>query len=334
MIDESELSGLEPSKLDSSSVEAPPIPGSTQNLISEDEVTDNGSVLVIILQCETKPCDKNIKNLLWVFSDPYFTVQVCAVDPPTGPPPSKVLNPIHFRENHFMRKALDYAAEGPYVPSEEGSLQPQRWWSELPCLIIKDSSISHVTPMGTLHPHNSNGSDRDIGGMKRRVKTALQKANEADLFFLCKWNDACSKYVDVAGGANLHRGTSLKWSLQPTATQAIMYRPASRDYIRSAISASVIPLGDFLNLHIAEAKLMATVFVPNIIDYDIELATSNDDYLKANECQPLTALSTQTTTTTATYVWLVLVIIVMILLAWFVIQSGLVGVGYTNSVGI
>jgi hypothetical protein len=291
----------------------------------EEEANDNGSVLVIILQCETKPCDKNIKNLLWVFSDPYFIVQVCAVDPPTGPPPSKILGAAHFKENHFMRKALDYASEGPYAPNAEGVLEPQRWWTDLPCLIVKDSSISHITPMGTIDVATG---EREIGGMKRRIKTALEKAVDADLFFLCKWNDACSKFVDVAGGANLLRGTSLKWSLQPTATQAIMYRPQSRDYIRSTVGPSVVPLGDFLNLHIAEAKLKATVFVPNIIDYDIELATSNEDYLKANECQPLSALSEQTTPSNATYIWLVIIIIVMILLAWFVIQSDIVSAGY------
>jgi hypothetical protein len=94
------------------------------------------------------------------------------------------------------------------------------------------------------------------------------------------------------------------------------------------VGPSVVPLGDFLNLHIAEAKLKATVFVPNIIDYDIELATSNEDYLKANECQPLSALSEQTTPSNATYIWLVIIIIVMILLAWFVIQSDIVSAGY------
>ena len=157
--------------------------------------------------------------------------------------------------------------------------------------------------------------------MKTRIKTALEKAVTADLFFLCKWNDACSKYVDIAGAGSIKGGSSLKWSLQPTATQAIMYTPSARDYLKTTLPTSVVPMGDFLNLHIAEGKLKATVYVPNIIDYDISLATSNEDYAKANECAPVAATSTDTASETTVYVWVAIIIIVMIALAWFLVQS-------------
>ena len=345
----------------------------SKNILPDNNIDvedDNASVLVIILQCETKPCDKNIINLKWIFSDPYFTVQVCSVDFPTNIPTIKTLTPQQYVENYFMKKALTYAAEGPYIPNTVGKLEPQFWWSKNPVIIVKDSSISNITSTGKLNSLKLNNKlsnklnsnklsneklsddkiedtlldnkevenklfdnkevennsdtfddidDEIIGGMKRRIKLALERANEADLFFLCKWNDACNKYTDVEGGNNVNYGSSLKWSVQPTATQAIMYTATARDYIRDHLSKSIIPLGDTLNINIAKGDLLATVFVPNIIDFDIELATSNEDYNKLNECAPVPSTS-QSNNNAASLIWFAVVLLLMILVAWALVQ--------------
>ena len=89
------------------------------------EESDNGSILVIILQCETRPCNKNIYHLKWVFSDPYFTVHVCAVDPPSNIQTNNLLTEEEYIENYYMRKALNYAAEGPYIANNQQILEPQ-----------------------------------------------------------------------------------------------------------------------------------------------------------------------------------------------------------------
>ncbi len=283
---------------------------------------DNGSVLVIILQCETKSSDPNIINLKWAFSDPYFTVQVCSVDIPTEIPQIKTLSTTQYIENYIMREALIYASEGPYIPQTTSSkiLEPQSWWNKTPVIIIKDSSVSNIAPMSqTLNKHPQNIMDEITGGMKRRIKTALEKASQADLFFLCKWQDACDKYTDVEGGNSIDHGSNLKWSTRPTATQAIMYTPKARDMIHDILTTSVISLSDILNLNILKGALSATVFVPNIIDFDIELATSNTDYNKLNECAPIQT-TTDTSTTNGSAVWFCLVIIIMVLVAWFLIQ--------------
>lgn len=284
-----------------------------------DDSSDDASVLVIILQSETKPCDENIANLKWVFSDPYFTVQVCAVDPPTNIPVSKTLTEAQYMENYCMRKALTYAAEGPYVPKKFGSqssnlygtLEPQYWWSKIPVIIVKDSSISNVVP---------SLDNKVMGGMKKRIKVALEKATQADLFFLCKWHDTCNKHIDIEG--NIDHGSKLKWSVQPTATQAIMYTPSARNYVRTALLTSNMTLSDLLNTNISQAKLLATVFVPNIIDFDIDLATSNDDYAKLNECAPVPT-TTENSTNIAPLIWFIVLIIIIIFVAWMVIQLNL-----------
>lgn len=285
----------------------------------DDRDQENASVLVIILQCETKPCDNNIANLKWVFSNPYFTVQVCAVDHPPNIPISKVLSQAQYLENYCMRKALTYAAEGPYVIDSNGMVEPHFWWSKIPCIIVKDSSVSNITPIGNTKFDHGAIEDNIIGGMKRRIQVALDRAQQADLFFLCKWNDACNKYVDVNSVNSLDHGSTLKWSVQPTSTQAIMYTPSSRDYIKEALISSTITLSDLLNSNISQGRLLATVFVPNIIDFDIDLATSNEDYAKLSECAPITTTTTQSSTT-ASYIWLAIIIFLVILVAWALIQ--------------
>lgn len=295
-----------------------------QDKIIDDQEDDNASVLVIILQCETKSCDANIINLKWVFSDPYFTVQVCAVDPPPNIPTSKTLTNAQYMENYCMLKALTYAAECPYLANSQGTLEPQFWWSTIPVIIVKDSSVTNITPSGITDEENpDNPEDEIIGGMKRRIAVALDKARQADLFFLCKWHDTCNKYVDVEGVGSIDHGSTLKWSVQPTATQAIMYTPSSRDYIRESLVTATVPLSDLLNTNISKGNLLATVFVPNIIDFDIYLATSNDDYNKLNECAPVK--TTQSSTNVASFLWfavIVILVILVILVAWALIQLG------------
>lgn len=287
----------------------------------EDNENDNASVLVIILQCETRQSDANITNLKWTFSDPYFTVQVCAVDPPSNTTNIKTLTYDQYLENYSMRKALTYAAEGPYISNSQGMLEPQFWWTDIPVIIVKDSSISNITSSGLANfEHTDDPGNMLIGGIKHRIKTSLDKARNADLFFLCKWNDACNKYTDVEGSGNINHGSMLKWSVQPTATQAIMYTPSSRNYIRESLVTSTITLSNMLNSNIDKGKLLATVFVPNIIDFDIDLATSNDDYNKLNECV-LINTSNETSNNTAAIVWFVFILLLMLLLAWFLIQT-------------
>lgn len=263
---------------------------------------DDNSVLVLLLQCETRACDKNIENLKWVFSDPYFIVQVCKVPP-------QIIKNIAHEENYNMQKMLNYASEGPYLPNEEGIFIPQKWWNKLPVIIIKDSSVSHLTPQG-----NTN-NNTIIGGMKKKIKTALEKAKNADLFFLCKWNDACDKHIDVVENDN-----TLKWSTKPTATQAILYIPSARDYICSELLNTEVTLSELLNSHIEKEKLSATVFQPNLIDYDINLAVSNDDYAKANVCEPIQQ-QTNTTITAVQLVWLISLIILILVVALIMMRT-------------
>lgn len=277
----------------------------------------NASVLIIILQVETKPPDSNIENLKWVFSDPYFTTQVLKVDPPPDIPNNSTLSYDSYFENYSMRKALVFAQEGPYVGSS-----PQYLWSKLPVIIVKDSSICNITPSGTTNvDFPTVPSNKVIGGMKNRIQVALEKASQADLYYLCKWNDACNQYTDVVGATgSIDHGSYLRWSVQPTATQAIMYTPSSRDFIANALVTATVVLGTLLNTFISQGKLLATAFVPNIIEFDVTLATASSDYAKLNECAPVA--TTSTTSNASSLIWFAIILILIIIVAWSLFQLG------------
>ena len=270
----------------------------TKNLNNKtsDGFDDDNSVLVIILKCETRKCDKNIDNLKLLFSDKYFIVEICEV-----PEQLDIINEDKNEDNHNMKKIFNYINNGPYLLNQEGIYEGQNWWKDLPVIIIKDSSVSHLTPENSVH------------GIKHKIKTALDKAKNADLFYLCKWNDSCEKHRDIEG----HPDKTLKWSVKPTATQAIMYTKKTREYISEKLETSDVSLGELLNSDINKSKLLATVFTPNLVDYDINLAISNSDYSKMNECDP--AVNTQTTTNNNTLLLVVIMIILIIIVACFII---------------
>ena len=301
----------------------------TPNLNSNDDISkgnNNNSVLVIILKCDKKLKETNINNLKWVFSDPYFITQVKSFEP--SPKPKGLgdvithpilTNPnIAYTENYCMYQALTYAAEGPYIINADGSITKEGLWTNLPVIIVKDNSVSNITPSGI----TNSSQDKIIGGMKNRIQIALQKAQSADLYYLARWNDNCTKNTLVAGTESIDKGSSLQWTIKPTATQAIMYTPKSRDIVSNALCtmASNISLSDYLNSAIYDRKFIATAFVPSIISFDTNLATSQTDFNKLNECFPVS--TDKPTTSNTSLIWLIVLILVVILVASALIQLG------------
>lgn len=279
----------------------------------------DASVLVLILQVGTKSCDANITNLKWVFSDTYFAVQVCYVPPPPDIPSDTPLTESQYIENYTMRKALTFAAEGPYVANDQGVLIPQYEWKNLPVLIILDTSVSNITPAGTTNQdYPDNPSDKIIGGMPNRITTALNQ--QADIYFLCVWNDVCDRYTDVDNTRSIDHGSSLKWTLQPTSTQAVLYPPATRDLIRSELVTAAVSLSALLNGQIQQGQLLALAFVPNIVNFDIGLATSSSDFTKLNQCAPV--ISSSTASNSSAIIWFILIVLAVMLVAWALIQIG------------
>lgn len=277
-----------------------------KNNTKEQKKESSASVLVIILHCETRSCDKNIENLKWIFSDPYFNVQVYNISKP-----HKLLTSYNFIEYDMMKKALLFSANGPYIEENKKS-HPQYQWKDMPVLIIKDSSVCNMGPSKI---------DYD-GGITHRIKTALEKTSGADLFYLCKWNDMCDLYSDAYPSEDEF---FLKWSLRPNGTQSILYLPKTRDIIIEEMSKEkeYITIGDLLSKKISKGELKAAVFVPNLIDYDINLATSKKDFNKLNECEQNrdVAYSSNTTSESTKTIWLWILVILVVLVGWICVNK-------------
>jgi hypothetical protein len=272
----------------------------------EQKKESSASVLVIILHCETRSCDKNINALTLLFSDPFFHVKVY-----NTAKPHKLVTSHNFTEHEMMKHALLISANGPYL-DEPKMLEPQYRWKNMPVLIVKDSSVSNMSP-SILNIRT---------GITHRIKTALEKALDADLFFLCKWNDTCDLYSDAYPSKDEF---FLKWSQKPNGTQAILYRPKTRDLIIEEMckEKEYVAIGDLLSKKIANRELKAAVFVPNLIDYDINLATSKKDFNKLNQCEHTRDVpyASSTTSESTKTIWLWILIILIVVVAWICVNK-------------
>jgi hypothetical protein len=246
------------------------------------------SILVIILKCETRKCDKHIKKLKKIFSDKYFTVHVCDINNPDDLN-DDILSVDKLIEKHDIYHALKYSIEGPYFNGES-----KCWWTSTPCLIIRDSSICQCN---------------DI---KNKIKKAIDRIHDADMIFLCKWNDKCEQYKQV------DNNDSLKWSQSPTSTQAVIYRPKARKHLISKIEKSRKSIGSIINKCVSHKELTAAVFTPNIIEYDIDLARNVLDYKKLNICAELKNHNGKNDAVNT--VWFISVSLLIILVAWFLVD--------------
>jgi len=250
------------------------------SLIQDNDISPpKGNILVLIINCETRACDNNIEQLKLAFSDEYFIVHEYKTK--------------SLHEHQYMYKALQYASYGPWVKDENGKNKPQKHWSDMPCLIIKDSSIITISNL--------------VEYLEKAFKTP------ADLFFLCTWNDVCDKYITI----NETSDACLKWHSHSCATQAICYRPSARDHIRRALQhSSKLPLElpFILNREIKVGHLKGAVFIPNLVHYDINVATSHLDYIKINACAP--SLSKKHNTNISIFIWFVALSIIILLVSW------------------
>ena len=269
----------------------------------KENLLDGGvdpSVLVIIQLGGTRPGDHNTARLTELFSDPYFVVQHLKTDVTTTTPGTEpklaqekqILSAENLTENVSLLSMLDYSRTGP---------KGQGWYNDLPCIIIKDTSVSHV---------DSSAS------MRNRIETALTKAPKAGVFFLCRWDDDCDKMQTIDA-----THPNLKWTIAPHGVQAVMYRPATRDLLLSkdhGVDPTKEVFSSYLTRQVNERKIMAATFTPNLVHFDPTLATSAKDFARLNECA--TPQTTTTTTNWTVIFWAVIIAILVFAVAWFLLS--------------
>jgi len=172
---------------------------------------------------------------------------------------------------------------------------------ELPVLIIRDTSQTHLT---TRQLAEQLTRCLTLSDLNRR-----KNVSGPDLFFLTSWGDQCQKMIDL----DLEY---LKISETPTADQAIFFPVPTID-----LFLQMDPVKPFdVNQTIQDLNLVAAVFIPNLIFFNLNLAESNLDFLKSNGCYMAPNPTEQTGVTTVRLLYLVIIIVLILVFAWAILQ--------------
>lgn len=194
----------------------------------------------------------------------------------------------YFTDPCFIVHVIDIECDNDTLKFKTALLYIKENYKDNYCVIIKDNSIICTDNM-TLY-----------------LNKCIKHVKNADLIFLCKWMDQCYKYTGI-NGMNY-----LKWTPSSNAAQAIMFSPNGRNIIYAKLKKN-ITIENCLQINIEDNTLSAAVFSPNIVNFDINLAKSNEDYYKLNECEIIKNINTQTSNIN-TMIWLILLILLVIFL--------------------
>jgi hypothetical protein len=169
-------------------------------------------------------------------------------------------------------------------------------FSSLPVILIMDNSVTNVSPTT----------------MASFVQNSLLTGS--GLVYLTKWEDQCGSYVYVDPSLS-----KIAWTKNPQGAQCVLYTPVSRDSLIPILQASETTAAITLTSLINQSKISAVTFVPNIVDFDIRLATNNSQLLYLNECVSET---NQTDNSASAIVYFIIAIGVLILFAWALLSLG------------
>jgi hypothetical protein len=186
----------------------------------------------------------------------------------------------HFNDNQFIIHVLDCKTQDDTIHYRAALMMASTKYEHYPCLIIKDSSLINKI------------------NIKKILLTILSLS---DIGFLCQYQGQCHQYF------NVDDYPQLKWTTSAFATQAILLTPR-------AVSLLLKDLKNIKeSLLKAQKELKAIVCTPNIVHFDINLATSNEDFYKLNECAFILKDDDQIDHST-NMVWLFLIIILILFL--------------------
>lgn len=211
-------------------------------------------VAVFIIADGDELSSSGVNRVTQLFADPIFIVQALDINT-TG-------------KNAVAREAfrLQYALG-----------EAKRRYPKQAVIIVKDTSVS--------------GYPSSV--IANRV-TEINKNTTYDLCYLCRWLDKCQLYTDrkvLESNGNV----IIVKTQYPQGIQAIMFSVAGRDLIMGNRPMRNNKLFELENKAannvsseitnaIFRGDIDATCVVPNLLDFDIANATSNEDYLKTQGC--------------------------------------------------
>lgn len=259
-------------------------------------------IFVYILTADPRGADA--ERVASLFNDPLFKIRRIEIDPSDGV--------TDDRDNKELARIM-----GCLKDSQE------RYPNDY-IIIVKDNSVSVASPgrLATI--------------MKKMV--AIQHKEPWDIFYLCSWQDDCSKltnYIDIGGlGIAKTQGAQgiQALAISPDARNMLLGNRPLRNGQKLNYQGSV---SHTITNAVKSGGLMAVVSSPNLIHYDISQAQRPEDYLKTQQCadgsvnyQATTAPTgtppvNQTSVSSTTWMWLlaVIVIVIIIIIVFWIIRS-------------
>lgn len=155
------------------------------------------------------------------------------------------------------------------------------------------------------------------------VYGALNNDKSFDVCYLSKYMDKCHLYSNRRKIVKTPFG--LAKTSSPHGAEALLFTRNGRDVI---LGIKPMKNGEFfkpretfeksLHYNISKGYVDAFCVFPNLFFFDISLSTSNQDYIKVNECEDIqNSLTTKNKTCTINiYVATIIIIILFILIVW------------------
>lgn len=188
--------------------------------------------------------------------------------------------------NHLTQIFHDYniiVIDGENLTESEQYREALAAAGEHTALILKDNSLVDAS---SIHEH-----------LKRCLTV------KADCYFLCAWGDECWRYRKVKD--------NMYFSSSCVATQAVIFQPHAARYLLEKLTPKRT-VGVILGAAIKEHEWKCIVFYPNVVHFDVQMATDNQDYHKLNRC--LFLEQEESETNTSYIIWVILIVILVIFL--------------------
>lgn len=260
---------------------------------------NNFKIIVLILQIDdvTGARSNYLKNL---FTNPLFKVEILNIPEPPSIQPTNNLSGKQITDNYRINKALTISKNN---------------YDTYPIIVIKDSSITYANKQTIIS----------------MIEKVINNNVEFDIYYLCKWLDMCQKYTDLNLKQETFDGSKIVSTQAPYGIQSLMFTPHGRDIIlgikpmrNGQMLAIDKPLSIVLHDEIMNANIKAICTVPNLFNFDISLATHNNDYMKLDECKniPPDNNGNQSPGTVAGYVWFAVILLLVLIVAWAVMRVG------------
>jgi len=260
----------------------------------DEDVDLKRKVIVVIIPDDA--CVPRNNVIRYLFSNPMFNI--IDVKPKVG---NNVDTPGLTSDQYFEICAV-----------RDGLLAARNLDPLAACIIIKDTSTSASDPS--------------------TVANIVSKSLAVDCFdlcYLCKWLDMCQLYTDV-GHDTKNDKISLMKTKSPHGIQAILFSVQGRDIVlgtRTMANGQHFIINNSLDVRLSHeifnCNISAICTVPNVIDYDIAFnASSNSDFIKANECVPVTGPQQPIPNSEGNIVGFILIVSLILLVAWAFLRCG------------